>query len=63
METSKERHPESRTQLTQLCNPTGVTVLNSRLKDTSGRQLEDHIIWEAAGSSETIGKRLRNHES
>jgi len=46
-ETSKERHPESRTQLSQLCNPTAMMVSNSRLRDKIGRRLKGHI-WEEA---------------
>ena len=55
-EAGKEKHPESRTQWTQLCKPKAVTVSNSNLRDPIGRQLED-----LGGSSETIGTQLRDN--
>ena len=42
-ERSKEKHLETQTQLTQLCNPKAVTVSNSRLRGW-GIQLEDNWI-------------------
>ena len=50
-ETGQERHPESRTKVAQLGDPTAMTVSNSRLGDTIGRP---HL----GGSLETIGKQL-----